>query len=879
MEEESAAIDVDNLDPKELSLVEIQELTDEERQDLADLTLLFLTKNTLKAYVGQLNRTYLKSCALNSWSPSAKFVTTGIRFWFAMGKAVMHGGDGTAFSSFLSKIGSRLVPFTFQVACHSCQPIVSCFRVDTHKQISAAMTQMWKLLHSGAEDTVPELLKISGYQQARQAALNAIEQKKTRRGHDPQRNTAKDTYDISEFHAMSEVLYRACQTAMAILLSALFLMCHACGMRSDDAQCMLIADLQGPKDFPNVGPHPCLVWTIVLNGSKTKKHNSVQHVGFTRNLDVKECCVGALGRYLVHRFMTIKEPFPDPLNWEADWSTCPLFKQTARAQKPKGKVGQEDHNNGAVSYDYFASMMKALLTTCEVATTKVCHAMRTGGTQLLEMLGCRSSDIEAWGRWCQGVSDSHYKKEIPLTPMLAVAGVKHFNGQKDRIYWTERFTFLPPQDTLDECAKILFPCLEPLKLAVRQVPQAQRIGPINVVRFIESLVLDLVQDAAEMKHLATTLSGNKEEPVMLMFNNCQSFVQLAEDYCQVRLGSTAPHTVDDSLEIMARTLQAQAANQEKMAMHLDKMAQIVGSLQEKMSTWERDGPPYEQLPAPNGEHMVTHQQGGQQMQQQFYAMALQLLHMAGVQQLPVVAPVVAAETDEEGRKRRREAVTARVASALEVQPDPTEGATLTYANDKPLKQWPFSKEFEHCYTALSYTALSYTALSYTALSYPALLSLTHLYPTLSYPALLSLTLLCPTMSYSVEEWYKGLDGRPPLASRDPKDTGWRQGFVKELNEKKWHISVLLPLCGPIFAPGEKMLKVASKESKGQAMAAKWWSQIRRWVRAKLNAGKTSAVLRWLEDAVKNGADAAAWLEEPGGGGDLAGVGGVAGGEG
>eukprot|EP00798_Chlamydomonas_sp_ICE-L_P020323 gene20323-27081_t len=244
MEEESAAIDVDNLDPKELSLVEIQELTDEERQDLADLTLLFLTKNTLKAYVGQLNRTYLKFCALNSWSPSANFVTTGIRIWFAMGKAVKHGGDGTAFSSFLSKISA-----------------------DTHKQISAAMTQMWKLLHSGAEDTVPELLKISGYQQARQAALNAIEQKKTRRGHDPQRNTAKDTYDISEFHAMSEVLYRACQTAMAILLSALFLMCHACGMRSDDAQCMLIADLQGPKDFPNVGPHPCLVWTIVLNGS------------------------------------------------------------------------------------------------------------------------------------------------------------------------------------------------------------------------------------------------------------------------------------------------------------------------------------------------------------------------------------------------------------------------------------------------------------------------------------------------------------------------------------------------------------------------------------------------------------------------------------
>eukprot|EP00798_Chlamydomonas_sp_ICE-L_P015339 gene15339-21425_t len=136
------------------------------------------------------------------------------------------------------------------------------------------------------------------------------------------------------------------------------------------------------------------------------------------------------------------------------------------------------------------------------------------------------------------------------------------------------------------------------------------------------------------------------------------------------------------------------------------------------------------------------------------------------------------------------------------------------------------------------------------------------------------------VAHAHEEWYKGLDGRPPLASRDPKDTGWRQGFVKEFNEKKWHISVLLPLCGPIFAPGEKMLKVASKESKGQAMAAKWWSQvqarkakdltslnqIRRCVRAKLNAGKTSAVLRWLEDAVKNGADAAAWLEDFCGGG-------------
>eukprot|EP00798_Chlamydomonas_sp_ICE-L_P013834 gene13834-19755_t len=366
------------------------------------------------------------------------------------------------------------------------------------------------------------------YLTARRAAKDAVNNSKLQLNRDPQRNTAKDSYTAQEYKAMATSIFKLCADAQSIMLLALFLCSHAALLRGDDAQQLHISDLQCPRMLENEGPMKVLMWTMVLRGVKTAKH--------------QQCCpIGALGRYLVYRFNIARNPFPRPDMWEEEWIQCALFAN------PKGDP------NMPLGYDLFNSMVSHVLEVNDVITSKVTHAMRMSAAQILECMGVPSSDIEIFGRWRLDTCVRHYILGLPQTCVLASAGMK---GWRDGLYYSERFTIPVPKTLLDEAKPHLFPFLD--QLSKVQVCKVNSVGVDSVIGFIDSLVEPLIQDAAELHYriYVGDASVCKEEPVYAKLMELEDFQVLANAYCDSRKMLRRPLTPQEAMHDLGQKLES-----------------------------------------------------------------------------------------------------------------------------------------------------------------------------------------------------------------------------------------------------------------------------------------------------------------------------------
>ncbi|KAI3643430.1 hypothetical protein MP228_012985 [Amoeboaphelidium protococcarum] len=280
-----------------------------------------------------------------------------------------------------------------------------------------------------------------------------------------------------------------------------FLLGDAMLQRGDEKRRILLSDM-ACRVYPAqsaLGPTPAVALVITMNQGKTNKAGRRQYAGCFRALDVKLCPLAATGFYLQHRwYKDAPGTFPD-FSSKRLWYDLVLLKSTDDAKSPMTYQTQ---------HQAFSKCFKDL----GIKISKVTHANRMAGAQLLEEFDVDRAEIQNHGRWRGDDLETSYLTNLSLKPMRLLSG-----AQEKGSYYVPRALIRVP----DQFKKLVFP----------DSIRARRV------------VLDLVQDETDMaaKHFLDLL--DKLAEIM-----CQDAVFLMAEYPASHIWQLQPYCLDSFKE-------------------------------------------------------------------------------------------------------------------------------------------------------------------------------------------------------------------------------------------------------------------------------------------------------------------------------------------
>ncbi|CAD7067501.1 unnamed protein product, partial [Tilletia caries] len=213
-----------------------------------------------------------------------------------------------------------------------------------------------------------------------------------------------------------------------------------------------------------------------MDNGKTNAYGRIDYGGCMRAKNASECPHNALAFSLFQRFHIDNEPFPTFQRRE-NWYHFHLLVHEERTV--------------AMQYNNHYHIMKRILGSLDIHTSKKTHLNRGGAARHAEDSGASEGEIRRAGRWNVQQMQGCYLTGLPRKAMRALAGFP----TKPGAYHLPRATINPPPALLNK----IWPDVEGALLGIEQGRLEKDLAAQGFLRLLVYLRTVLVQDAVVMR--------------------------------------------------------------------------------------------------------------------------------------------------------------------------------------------------------------------------------------------------------------------------------------------------------------------------------------------------------------------------------------------
>ncbi|KAE8182840.1 hypothetical protein CF328_g8380 [Tilletia controversa] len=228
--------------------------------------------------------------------------------------------------------------------------------------------------------------------------------------------------------------------------------------------------------LPNEGAQDASAVVLIMDNGKTNAYGRIDYGGCMRAKNASECPHNALAFSLFQRFHIDNEPFPTFQRRE-NWYHFHLLVHEERTV--------------AMQYNNHYHIMKRILGSLDIHTSKKTHLNRGGAARHAEDSGASEGDIRRAGRWNVQQMQGCYLTGLPRKAMRALAGFP----TKPGAYHLPRATINPPPALLNK----IWPDVEGALLGIEQGRLEKDLAAQGFLRLLVYLRTVLVQDAVVMR--------------------------------------------------------------------------------------------------------------------------------------------------------------------------------------------------------------------------------------------------------------------------------------------------------------------------------------------------------------------------------------------
>ncbi|KAE8241896.1 hypothetical protein A4X13_0g7214 [Tilletia indica] len=225
-----------------------------------------------------------------------------------------------------------------------------------------------------------------------------------------------------------------------------FLMQHALMGRSEDLRNAKLAATYTIA-VPQSRPQPSTAFVVTLRSGKANTTGRNEWGVAARHKDVEKCPVGALAMYLFERWDVLKKSFPS-------------FDSRESWYQERLLVSEQDDEDDSIEWTDQAYIVRHAFENIGIASSKVTHAMRSGGARFAHDAGCTEDSLRIHGRWCGDRLIDRYLGGVAIQPVRALGGWSINGGD----HWLPR-TLVQPSVQLQQQ---IFPHLEAEEIKVQQ---------------------------------------------------------------------------------------------------------------------------------------------------------------------------------------------------------------------------------------------------------------------------------------------------------------------------------------------------------------------------------------------------------------------------
>ncbi|KAE8217472.1 hypothetical protein CF319_g8446 [Tilletia indica] len=280
-----------------------------------------------------------------------------------------------------------------------------------------------------------------------------------------------------------------------------FLMQHALMGRSEDLRNAILAATYTIM-LPQSRPQSCPAFVVTLRSGKTNTESRNEWGVAARHRDVETCPVGALALYLYERWHLLGLP-------------APSFSSRESWYDDKLLVAEDSAD---ISWSDQAYLLRYAFEEVGVSSSKITHAMRSGGARFAHEAGCTEDSLRIHGRWCGDRLIERYLGGVSIQPVRALADFDIKGGD----YWLPRTLLYPDVDLQHQ----IFPFIES---GEAEVLQRHKDGgqtdnaALNFLGMLKWLRIVLLQDAVLLQPLYPQLPIWQYAPF-----NTQAFHEYAQ---------------------------------------------------------------------------------------------------------------------------------------------------------------------------------------------------------------------------------------------------------------------------------------------------------------------------------------------------------------
>ncbi|KAE8181933.1 hypothetical protein A4X03_0g8874 [Tilletia caries] len=236
--------------------------------------------------------------------------------------------------------------------------------------------------------------------------------------------------------------------------------------------------------MPHSRPQEARAFVVTLRSSKGNTVGRNEWGVATRHRDVESCPVGALGLYLFER-------------WHQHQHPTPTFDSRASWYDEKLLVSAD---STAIEWYDQSYLLRHAFDEVGVASSKLTHAMRSGGARFAHEAGCTEDSLRIHGRWCGDRMIERYLGGVSIQPIRALADFDIKGGDN----WLPR-ALLEPDASLQQQ---IFPFVESEEAKVRQRHKdrgEEDYAAVNFLQLLKWLRVVLLQDAVLLQPMFPAL--------------------------------------------------------------------------------------------------------------------------------------------------------------------------------------------------------------------------------------------------------------------------------------------------------------------------------------------------------------------------------------
>lgn len=298
-----------------------------------------------------------------------------------------------------------------------------------------------------------------------------VTQKKRNDYEDRGKNTLTDGYTGKEMSDINRYFLEK-GTVVSTRDRLVFLMSHAMLLRSQNAVGMQLPDLFS-MELEDLGLSRCIAIVANIYWGKTNNAGKTEYGSAIRHKNCELCPVNAFAMYLFSLYHHQNVPFPN-FNTRRDWYDTYLF--------PSAR-----NNEGHILYEDQYASYKNVFEACGVSTSKITHANRKSGIQMIYHKGVPGDQLRQVGRWNSDRMVSCYLTGLPVKAVKVLAGFSIRDGD----YFIDRSAIDPPQELKQQ----IFPQIEEWQgKFYRKEIQDDISGPnfLKMLDFLRTVLLQVI---------------------------------------------------------------------------------------------------------------------------------------------------------------------------------------------------------------------------------------------------------------------------------------------------------------------------------------------------------------------------------------------------